>query len=89
MKSIILTILLVISFPSISWDGYDYETGNYIEIGSGNSVSSGEEVEIYDYEVGEYRYVEVQGITSNGSAVEVEVYDYTEGEYRTFEMETD
>ena len=34
------------SANSLAWDGYDYNTGSYIEIGSGNLVRSGNEIEI-------------------------------------------
>ncbi|HBR21734.1 MAG TPA: hypothetical protein DD713_04095 [Nitrospiraceae bacterium] len=70
-----------------AWDGYDYEKGSYIEIGKGNLVRSGKDIEIYDYGTGEYKDVEVESIKRYGSSVEVEVYDYSTGEYRTFEME--
>ena len=89
MKKIIFTLSLILLMPDfvLAWDGYDYETGNYIEIDKGNLVREGKEIEYYDYESGEYRYGEVQDIESSGSGAEVEVYDYESGEYRTFEME--
>ena len=64
MKNITLTIilssvLLLTSSNTIAWDGYDYNTGSYIEIGSGNLVRSGNELEVYDYETGEYRYLDM------------------------------
>lgn len=89
MKKLLLLSLCLLSFPVIAWDGYDYETGSYIEIEKGNLVREGEDIEIYDYGTGEYKNVEVQDIDSFGSTVEVEVYDYDTGEYRTFEMEKD
>lgn len=84
-----LLVLCLLALPatSMAWDGYDYDKGSYVEIGDGNLVRSGEEVEIYDYEDGEYKDVEVQDINRYGSTVEVEVYDYDTGEYRTLEME--
>ena len=66
-----------------AWEGYDYDTGNYIEIESGNLVRSGNEIEIYDYQTGEYKNVEVESIKDK----ELEVYDHETGEYRTFEMD--
>ncbi|MBC8552773.1 MAG: DUF5334 family protein [Candidatus Thioglobus sp.] len=88
MKNITLTIMLgsVLSLTSsntIAWDGYDYSTGSYIEIGSGNLVRSGNEIEIYDYGDGSYKDVEVQGMSGN----ELEVYDYETGEYRYLDMD--
>ena len=88
MKNITLTIilssvLLLTSSNTIAWDGYDYNTGSYIEIGSGNLVRSGNEIEIYDYGDGSYKDVEVQGMSGN----ELEVYDYETGEYRYLDMD--
>lgn len=83
----IAILLMLLPTPAFAWEGYDYDTGNYVEIEGGNLVRSGQEIEIYDYEDGEYKYVEVQDINRFGSTVEVEVYDYDSGEYRTLEME--
>ena len=73
--------------PVSAWEGYDYETGNYVEIEKGNLVRPGQDIEIYDYESGEYHDAEVQNIQGSGSGAEVEVYDSNTGEYRSFEME--
>jgi hypothetical protein len=84
MKKVFLLIaMLLLSCPAVAWDGYDYETGNYIEIEKGNLVRSGNDIEIYDYQTGTYKNVEVQSVSSD----EVEVYDYETGEYRTFDMD--
>jgi hypothetical protein len=89
MKLVILISVGLFSIPitSLAWDGYDYESGNYVEIEKGNLVREGEEIEYYDYQSGEYKYGEVQDIQSSGSGAEVEVYDYESGEYRTFDMD--
>jgi hypothetical protein len=70
-----------------AWDGTDAATGHAVEIGKGNLVRSGLDIEIYDCGAGEYRDVTVESIQSYGSTVEVEVYDNESGEYRTLEME--
>jgi hypothetical protein len=85
MKKLILLIGIVAFLNA--WEGYDYDTGNYVEIESGNLVRSGNEIEIYDYETSEYKYVEVESIENYGGSTEVEVYDYDTGEYRTLDME--
>ncbi len=72
-----------------AWDGYDYQSGTYVEIEKGQLVRPGREVEYYDYGKGQYRYGDVESIRRYGSSVEVEVYDQESGEYRTFDMETD
>lgn len=87
LAKLIAVGLFVIPITSFAWNGYDYESGNYVEIEEGNLVREGEEIEYYDYESGEYRYGEVQDIQSFGSGAEVEVYDYDSGEYRTFDMD--
>ncbi len=88
MKKLSLIIAIAVcSFNVSAWDGYDYNNGTYIEIGSGNLVRPGQEIEIYDYDTGNYTYVDVEALSSHGSSVEVEVYDYNTGEYRTFDME--
>jgi hypothetical protein len=82
--SIILSaVLSLFSVNSLAWEGYDYNTGNYIEIESGNLVRGGNEIEIYDYNDGTYKDVEVQGMSGN----ELEVYDYNTGEYRYLDMD--
>ena len=86
MVAIIFSTTLL-SFPLLAWEGYDYESGSYIEIESGNLVREGEEIEYYDDASGEYHYGDVESIESNGSGADVEIYDPESGEYRTFEME--
>lgn len=87
MRLVAIAFGILISAYSYAWDGYDYDKGSYVEIGKGNLVRSGRDIEIYDYGTGEYRDVEVQSIRGSGSGAEVEVYDYGTGEYRTLEME--
>lgn len=86
MKAI-LALVLLFPLTVLAWDGYDYESGNSVEIESGTYVRPGEDIEVYEYETGKYIDVEVQSMQRYGSSVEVEVYDYETGEYRTFEME--
>ena len=85
MKKILIIICL--SIFSYSWDGYDYQSGSYVEIEKGNLVRSGRDIEIYDYKDGTYKDVEVQSIQRVGNSIEVEVYDYNKGEYRTLDMD--
>ena len=88
MKIFLMIVFITfISMPASTWEGYDYEKGSYVEIEKGNLVRTGEEIEIYDYDEGEYKNVEVEDINRYGSTVEVEVYDYETGESRTLEME--
>lgn len=79
--------LLWCGLPAAAWDGVDSSSGADVEIGKGNLVRPGRDIEVYDYGAGGYRDVEVQSIRRYGGSVEVEVYDYDSGEYRTFEMD--
>ena len=80
-------ILGLSAFPAAAWDGTDTETGGAVEIEKGNLVRTGQDIEIYDSESGEYRDVTVESMQSTGSGVEIEIYDNDAGEYRTIEME--
>lgn len=87
MKKILLLSLFFI--PNVyAWDGYD-NNGHSIEIEKGNLVREGEDIEIYDYDAGEYKDVTVENISSYGNTVEIEAYDYDSGEYVTYEMDRD
>lgn len=87
MKIILAFLVLTLSNIACAWDGYDYESDSDVEIDKGNLVRPGQDIELYDYDSGEYRDVEVQSIRGSGSRTEVEVYDYDSGEYRTLDME--
>lgn len=92
MKSEIRQLALSVIFACIAssvlgWDGTSSETGDCVEIGEGNLVRAGEEIEVYDCESGSYRYVEVEDIDDDGYGVELEVYDQETGEYIYLEMD--
>ena len=83
----VATLVLCSSFPAYAWDGYDWDSGSFIEIERGNKVRHGLDIEYFDYSAGEYRNAEVVEISRSGHTVEVEVIDQETGEYRVFEME--
>jgi len=87
LLSVLLTISSIASITAFAWDGYNESTGEYIEIGKGNLVRSGQEIEIYNYNTGNYGYGEVESVNSYGSSVEVEIYNYESGEYEIYEMD--
>lgn len=93
MKKLLVALVMVVGLgliycaPSMAWNGYDYDRGNYVEIERGNLVREGQTIEYYDYSTGNYSTGDVTDITRYGSSVEVEVYDYDSGEYRTFDMD--
>jgi len=82
----ILTLLLWYE-STLAWDGYDYETGTYVDIEAGQAVRVGKDVDLYDWETGEYTTVEVEAVHDRGGHTEVEVYDWESGEYRTLDMD--
>ena len=83
MKHLFLGIILTFSAHA-SWEGFDYDSGSYIEIDEERQeVKEGDDVDIYDYEDGEYSTGTVEDISGD----EVEVYDYDKEDYRYFEMD--
>lgn len=90
MRTALLTIALAISMASTgwSWGGYDWDEGASVDIGRGNLVRPGLDIEIYDYgSDGGYKDVRVEDIYESFGRVVVEVYDYETGEHRTFDMD--
>lgn len=88
MKRIVFCLAcLLYTQTAFAWNGQSTDTGDSVEIESGNLVRQGSDIEVYDYGSGTYRDVTVERITDSGSSVDVEVYDSESGEYRTFEME--
>ncbi len=82
-----IAVFAFLSSPANAWDGYDWESGSYVEIDKGNLVREGRDIEIYDYGTGEYRDVTVEDMRSTGSGVEVEVYDNESGKSRVLDMD--
>ena len=80
--------LCVSSSVAMGWDGYDLETGTFVEIERGNLVREGREIEVHEYGEG-YKQFQVEAINETGSSVELEVMDLETGELRTFEMDQD
>lgn len=84
---LLLIFIVCLSSPVLAWDGYDWDSGNYVEIESGNLVREGRDIEIYDWETNDYHDVEVIDMRDTYDGVELEVYDYDTGEYRYLDME--
>jgi hypothetical protein len=86
-NKIALCICINLFMPAAySWDGTDNQ-GKFISIESDNLVRQGNDIEIYEYETGQYKDVSVEGINSFGLSTEIEVYDWNGGGYRNFEMD--
>lgn len=88
MKRVVFCLACLLCMQTaLAWDGQDADTGENMEIESGNLVREGNDIEIYDYGSESYREVTVEDITDNGSSIDIEVYDHQSNRYRTFEME--
>jgi hypothetical protein len=87
-----LAALVIVSFVAFgstakAWDGTDVESGTQVEIERGNLVRSGRDVDIYDYETGQYHDITIDDINRSGGSVEIQGHDNTTGEDRTFEFD--
>ena len=47
-KKLFAFLSIIASTPTLAWDGYDWERGSFVEIGKGNLVRDGREIEYYD-----------------------------------------
>jgi hypothetical protein len=87
IKAMILVVAFVVIFATqgYCWDGYDYETGDYIDIETRDNT----EIEFYDYNDGAYHTGEIQdwGYYYGTKTNDLEVYDYDTEEIRYFDME--
>lgn len=85
--AIAVAVFLAAIGAAFAWDGTDQESGADVEIGSGNLVRPGSDIEYYNHDSGGNSSATVESINRYGSTVEVEVYDHDSGEYRVLEME--
>ena len=83
----IFLAVLLLSCPLVyAWDGFDYDSEDYIEVEDPKSVIPGRDIEIYDYSDGAYHDVDVISVVKSGTVI-IEVFDHNTGNYRSFEME--
>ena len=80
---IVLLAVVFMACNVYAWSGYDYDKGEYIDIESGNLVRSGQEIEVYHWDSGDYTYEDVESVSSGT----VETYDWNTGEYKTYDMD--
>lgn len=85
----IMILILIFPLSVFSWDGFDYETGNYIEIADSEipSLASGAVIQIYDNEDSNHHTVEIMSVVKTLDETNIEAFDQDNDEYRTFEME--
>ncbi len=76
-------IFILVQAALLGWDGYDYNSGEYIEIEKGNLVRRYKDIEVYHYGDGTYHDEEVQGFEGD----ELETYDYNTGEFHYYDMD--
>ena len=89
IRTTALALALVAAAPAtgaLAWDGTD-ENGNAIEIGRGELVRRGRDIEVFNYGTGQYSTYSVESIRRSGRSVEIEAFDNESGEYKTFEMD--
>lgn len=79
----LITATLLFPLVAEAWDGYDQDTGQYIEIKNDEDLIAGTDIEFYDYRDNKYHDGNIVSVTRGGS-IEVEIYDYDRKEYRTF-----
>lgn len=87
IATVVLAVFGVVTTSAFAWEGEDTDSGASVEIETGNLVRTGSDIQVYDYDSGEYHDMSVESIQRSGSTVELEVYDYDSGEYRTLDME--
>ena len=77
------------SLTVVTWDGFDCETGNYIEIDKADipSVASGAIIDVYDNKDDQYHTVEIISVVKTSNKTIIEAFDRDENKDRTFDME--
>ncbi len=79
-------LMLFVSIAA-TWEGYDYDTGQYIEIEDEEDLTEGKDIEFYDHRDNKYHEGSIVSITRNGG-LEIEIYDYDTKKHRTFVLDT-
>ena len=87
MKLLIITILLLPFCQALAWDGVDFETNDRVEIGKGNYVAFGQEIEFYDFNTNKYHDAQVEIVSDIGEMTHVEIFDKTLNKQRILIME--
>lgn len=67
----------------IGWNGYDYHSGEYIEIDDGIKIRPGNDIDIFHYSDRLYHSEEVQSIEDRN----LETYDYDTGRNHEYYMD--
>jgi hypothetical protein len=87
-----LIMILILFFPLsvFCWDGFDYDTGNYIEIDDLDIpvIAPGTVIQIYDNEDSNHHTIEIMSVVKTSDETNIEVFDQDTDEYRNFEMES-
>ena len=85
MKSFLLFLVLpvFVGISLIGWDGYDYYSGEYIEIEDDTNVRPGDDIEVFHYSDGCYHSEEVRSLDDR----DLETYDYDTGRNHEYSMD--
>jgi hypothetical protein len=87
VKLLIILILLAPFYQALAWDGVDFETNDPVEIGKGNYVSFGQEIEFYDFNTNKYHDAQVEDVNDIGEMTNVKIFDKTLNKQRVLIME--
>lgn len=84
LMSVLSVLLMVFTFGALAADRvFDYDRGTYTEIGSDNSVTSGNQVRYFDYDRGTNESYQVETRHRSGPDGFVErIYDPQSHQYR-------
>ena len=85
----LLAVFLLCPIHVYAWNGFDFDTGNYIDIDDSDiaSVKPGAVIKIYDYSDGKYHTVEVMSVVRTMDVIKIGVFDKNTNEYPIFEMD--
>ncbi|MDA7705749.1 DUF5334 family protein [Rickettsiales bacterium] len=90
MNKIITTFFIIFFLnisPSFAWIGYEKDSTNMMEIGSGNLVREGLVIEFFDFNENKMHEAEVTQMQDDGNMIELTLFDVDLQKKRIFLME--
>tara|TARA_Y100000389_G_scaffold38141_1_gene32440 strand:- start:10083 stop:10361 length:279 start_codon:yes stop_codon:yes gene_type:complete len=92
MKKIITTLFIINIFcinPSFAWTGYEKDSTNIIDIGSGSLTRIGLIISFFDFVDNKSHDAEILSMENNGNFLEITLFDIDLQKERIFLMEND
>jgi len=74
---IVLVAVVWASSACYGWDGYDWNKGEFVEVGKGNLVRTGNDIEVYHWGGAGYQDETVTDISHSGDVTTVDAYGVT------------